>query len=71
MESRGDVADVHLAPEFITSPRLTLLCVYYESINRDLNKRLDIVEIVYYESRKRKVKTRLVCEYRCDERLRN
>ena len=28
-------------------------------------------EIVYYESRKRKLKTRLTYEYRCDERLKN
>ena len=26
---------------------------------------------VYYDSRKRKVKTRLMYEYRCDERLKN
>ena len=26
---------------------------------------------VYYESRKRKLKTRLTYEYRCDERLKN
>jgi hypothetical protein len=28
-------------------------------------------DLVYYESRKRKIKTRLICEYRCDERLKN
>ena len=27
--------------------------------------------LVYYESRKRKLKTRLIYEYRCDERLKN
>ena len=26
---------------------------------------------VYYGSRKRKIKARLICEYRCDERLKN
>ena len=30
-----------------------------------------VYKFVYYESRKRNLKTRLICEYRCDERLKN
>ena len=33
--------------------------------------KIDWCLCVYYESRKRKLKTRLIYEYRCDERLKN
>ncbi len=32
---------------------------------------IDVKMIVYYESIKRKIKRRLIYEYRCDERLKN
>jgi hypothetical protein len=39
--------------------------VYYESIKRDLKRRL----VVYYESIKRDLKIKSIYECRCDERL--
>ena len=32
---------------------------------------VSVQKYVYYESRKRKLKTRLIYEYRCEERLKN
>jgi hypothetical protein len=57
--------------------RLDGVGVYYESIKRELNKRLGVKKdkrlkigrVVYYESIKRELKTKLIYECRCDERL--
>ena len=45
------------------------LFVYYESRKRVVHYELQILNVVYYESMKRKVKTRPLYECRCNERL--
>ena len=50
---------------------VTFSTMLHKEAGESLEKYVCCLQSVYYESRKRKLKTRLIYEYRCDERLKN